>query len=157
MSRWLRTLAFSLLFLTAGVAFWGSYHFLAQNNAWVILKIPFIQWDLNDPFPNLEYDAYLWLVMVVAFFVGALFAGLLFFPSWIRRGVERRRQRRYIHDLEGELADLRNLPVNSPAPLEDEPPQGQEKRQSVDPLQEEEEERALMRAALGDTAERPGR
>jgi len=50
------------------------------------------------------------LVMALSFVLGFGLAMLLMvLPGWLRRGVERRHEKRFIRGLEGELTDLRNL------------------------------------------------
>jgi hypothetical protein len=121
--------------------------FLVQNAHWVILRAPFLRLQWDDPFPLVEYETPLYAVMAVAFVAGFLLAMPLFILGWLRRSVERGRERRMIRGLEGELVDLRNLPVTNPAPLEDEVDAAAE-GQGLPPPTPEEEERALLAAAL---------
>jgi uncharacterized membrane protein YciS (DUF1049 family) len=122
--------------------------FLVQNAQWVVLRAPWLRFRLDDPFLVAEYETPLYAVMAAAFVVGFALAVLLFIPFWLRRSVERGRERRFVRGLEEELTDLRNLPVDHPAPLEDEPDQPRES--SPPPPSAEEEERALLAAALQD-------
>lgn len=127
-------------------------YFLIQNGSWVVVRFPTAQADLEQPLSLVEYETPLAVVMAVSMAVGFLLAVVLFFPSWIRRVWERSRERRFISGLEDELTDLRNLPVNSPAPLEDLPDpagevgkgEGKRKKVIVD------EDTALLAAALRD-------
>jgi len=123
--------------------------FLVQNAQWVVLRAPWLRFRLDDPFLVAEYETPLYAVMAAAFVVGFVLAVLLFIPFWLRRSVERGRERRFIRGLEGELTDLRNLPVDHPAPLEDEPDAPREPSAAAAPSAEE-EERALLAAALQD-------
>lgn len=125
--------------------------FLVQNAQWVVLRAPWLRFRLDDPFLVAEYETPLYMVMAAAFVVGFALAVLLFVPFWLRRSVERGRERRFIRGLEGELTDLRNLPLDHPAPLEDEPDAPREASAPAAPSAEE-EERALLAAALQDPA-----
>ncbi len=94
--------------------------FLLRNAQWVVIRVPMLEPSWSDPLAVAEYETPLALVMVGACAVGALLALLALVPATLRRAVERRRERRFLGDLEQELSELRNLPVTSPAPLEDE-------------------------------------
>jgi hypothetical protein len=125
-----------------------SGYFLIRNAQWVVVRFPAAGQSWDHPLSILEFEAPLAAVMGMAFALGFLVAMLLLvIPAWMRRGVERRRDRRFIRGLEGELTDLRNLAVTHPAPLEDvaEPPP---------PVAAEtegaEEEQELLAAALQD-------
>jgi uncharacterized membrane protein YciS (DUF1049 family) len=147
MTRSLRLTAIALvaLLLIAVGAIVGL--FLVQNAHWIIVRVPFLRLQWDDPFPLVEYETPLYAVMAVAFVAGFLLAMPLFLLGWLRRSVERGRERRMIRGLEGELVDLRNLPVTNPAPLEDEADAAAE-RHGLAPATPEEEERALLAAAL---------
>jgi hypothetical protein len=150
MSRPLRTVAIftSVVILLAlgGV----SGFFLFKNAQWVIVRFPGLAARLDDPFPMLEFEAPLALIIAVAFICGFVLAMLLLvLPGWLRRGVERRREHRFIRGLEGELDDLRNLPIRDPAPLEDVPDEGPRARPPSEAEAAEAEESALLAAALG--------
>jgi hypothetical protein len=150
-------LAFALLLL--GVALlWVVFTFGSQNAHWVIVRIPTLQWQWENPFPNIEYEARLWLVMLTCVLVGFCLALPIFLFSSMRRGMERRRERRFIKGLEAELVDLRNLPVTNPAPLEDVPedPIGDRQRGLLAPTSIEEDERELLEAALKEPPPRSG-
>ncbi len=93
--------------------------FLVQNSQWVVIRFPTVQMSWEKPFPIAEYETPLATIIIVAFASGFLLSFVLLLPSWLRRAMERFREKRFISHLEGELDDLRNLPVNVPAPLED--------------------------------------
>jgi hypothetical protein len=136
----------TLLVVVGGV----TGYFLVQNADWVVIRFPTVSFDWQDPFPSVEYETPLPLVMVACLGVGFLLAFLLFFPSWIRRAWERQRERRFVSNLEGELSDLRNMPVTDPAPLEDLPetPTGTARQRGDEEAQDEDQ--ALLAAALRD-------
>ena len=127
--------------------------FMARNAQWVVIRVPLLNMSWSKPLSVMEYETPLALVMVACCVVGVLITVLAFLPASLRRAVERRRERRFIGDLEEELGDLRNLPVTSPAPLEDE---------DLDPEADEEwaaqdrrDEDSLMAALQGEDLE-PG-
>ena len=93
--------------------------FLFKNGQWVVLHLPVVELDMSQPFNVVEYETPLAAVMALSFVVGCVAMMLVFAPSRLRRAVERRRERRFIDELQGELSDLRNLPLSGPAPLED--------------------------------------
>jgi len=117
-----------------------------------VVRLPWLRPALEDPFSVVEYEARLYLVFAIAFAAGLLLAVLLFIPSWILRTWERGKEHRALRGLEGELIDLRNLPVTSPAPLEDVPDEPLSAGAAGAPS-EEDEEHALLAAALQDTGE----
>lgn len=119
MSRTLRAL--SLLLLTLVLVGVGAVLglFLLRNAQWVVVRLPVAHLSLSDPISVEEYETPLAVAILLSCAVGALLATLAVVPSWLRRGVERRRQQRTIDDLRGELSDLRNLPLSGPAPLEE--------------------------------------
>jgi uncharacterized membrane protein YciS (DUF1049 family) len=130
-------------------------YFLVVNAQWVLVRFPGVRLRLEEPFALVQLETPLAAVMAVAFVLGFLAALLVMvLPGWLRRGVERRRERRFIRGLEGELTDLRNLPVTSPAPLEDLPEEPRSPRPAAQTA--EEEERALLAAALGAAGEEEG-
>ena len=150
MSRPLRTVAIftSVVILLALGGVCGF--FLFKNAQWVIVRFPGVAVNLDDPFPMLEFEAPLALIIAVAFICGFILAMLLLvLPGWLRRGVERRREHRFIHNLEGELDDLRNLPIREPAPLEDVAEEAHAHAPSEAEAAEA-EENALLAAALGE-------
>lgn len=156
MSRTLKALLVFLVVLLL-VALGGVVgYFLVKNSHWVVIRFPVLALSWDDPFPVEEYDTPLPLVMAVSFAAGLVLGLMVFVPSWLRRAVERRRERRFIRGLEGELSDLRNLPVTDPAPLEDiadEPDgEGGGRRERA---REQDEDEALLAAALRE-ADRPG-
>jgi len=144
------------LVLFAGIVFLLAVggvlsYFLIINSQWVVLRFPGLSLRWDAPFPTLEVETPLAVVMAVCFVLGFFAAALLIVvPTWLRRGVERRRERRFIRGLEGELTDLRNLPLTTPAPLEDLPEEGSRQREREDT--QEDEERALLAAALQEPA-----
>ena len=105
--------------------------FMLRNAQWVVIRVPLLGTSWSAPMAVAEYETPLAAVMVVTCAIGAFLAMLAQLPFTLRRAVERRRERRFMDDLEGELSDLRNLPVTSPAPLEDD---------GIDLLEEEEGE-----------------
>jgi uncharacterized integral membrane protein len=129
-------------------------YFLIQNGQWVVLRFPALGESWDQPLSLLEFESPLGVIMGLAFVAGFLVAMLLLvIPAWMRRGVERRRERRFIRGLEGELVDLRNLAVDHPAPLEDvpeTPPAAGAEAEAA------EEEQALLVAALHDLPARRG-
>lgn len=163
MSRGLKAILISVVILILVSLGATLGYFLLQNGSWVVVRFPTAQADLEQPLSLVEYETPLAVVMAVSMGVGFLLAVVLFFPSWIRRVWERSRERRFITGLEDELTDLRNLPVNSPAPLEDLPdPTGEEERGARNKKVMVDEDTALLAAALhGDESagadERSGR
>jgi hypothetical protein len=156
-SRSLRSLALFLgiVFLLAlgGVL----TYFLMINAQWILVRFPGLRLRLDDPLAVVQLEAPLAAVMAVAFGLGFGAALLLIaLPGWLRRGVERRRERRFVRGLEGELTGLRNLPVTDPAPLED-LAEDRAPAAGVEPESVEEEERALLAAALQEPEKEPGR
>jgi hypothetical protein len=131
-------------------------YFLMQNGSWIVVRFPTVQMDWESPFPVVEYETPLAVVMAVALGVGFVLAALLFMPSWLKRAWERRREHRFITSLEGELTDLRNLPVTDPAPLEDLPDEGEGRRRPSKKVVVD-EDAALLAAALQEVDEEPGR
>jgi hypothetical protein len=157
--RALRTAAFvfgAVLLLAAGGVL---TLFLLRNAQWVVLQIPLFTFRLSDPISSIELESPLAVLLVEAFAVGCLSTLLLFLPGAVRRAVERSRERRFIRDLEGEIGDLRSLPVETPAPLEDLP---EERDGEPAPAAKiEDDDRVLLEAALvgapgGGTGPRPG-
>jgi len=156
-SRGLKAILVSVLILLLVSLGATLGYFLIQNGSWVIVRFPTAQVDLEQPLSLVEYETPLAVVMAVSMGVGFLLAVVIFFPSWIRRVWERSRERRFITGLEDELTDLRNLPVNSPAPLEDLPDpadeEGKGERKSKVMV---DEDTALLAAALRETNEDGG-
>ncbi len=138
MIRALRIAAIGLgvgLLLMLGI---GMGFFIRANSAWVMLRYPVPKLDPINPIGYTKWElsasflAFGWLLFVFL---------LLLMGGWLALYVWRRRQyEALISRLEKELADLRNLPVRSPAPLED--------------LPEEADETAARRAAEVDTLAR---
>lgn len=130
--------------------------FMVNNAHWVIVRFPTLQLDLEHPFPTVEYDVALPLVMLGSVIVGFLVATFLFLPGLLRRLWERQREHRFIKGLEGELAGLRTLPATEPAPLEDIPetPRPRAASGAAPPLPDEDE---LLAAALRDADREAGR
>lgn len=93
--------------------------FMLRNAQWVVIRVPLLGSSWSKPLSVAEYETPLAAIMVAACAVGALLAMVAQLPFTLRRAVERRRERRFMSDLEGELSDLRSLPVTNPAPLED--------------------------------------
>jgi uncharacterized membrane protein YciS (DUF1049 family) len=150
MSRSLRGILIFLVVLLLVILGGTVGYFMVQNAQWVVVRFPTVQTDWSDPVPLVEYETPLPVVMAFAFGVGFLLAILIFAPSWLKRAVERRRERRFITNLEGELTDLRNMPVTHPAPLEDidETPVRSGGRTEEQEGQGDDEDAALLSAAL---------
>ena len=121
MSRTLKLVVWTVVIVLLLVSGGTLGYFLVQNASWVVIRFPTVQLDRESPLSTVEYESPLAWVMVAAMLVGLAVGVLIFLPSWLRRVWERHRERRFISSLEGELTDLRNLPVVSPAPLEDLP------------------------------------
>jgi hypothetical protein len=132
--------------------------FMYVNDHWVLVRFPTVGGGLEHPFQIEEYDASLPLVMGAAAAAGFGLALLLFLPSWLRRAVERHRERRFISTLEDELIDLRNLPVDHPTPLEDIEDERRPRRRGQGRGRgSSDEDEALLAAALQEPDEEPGR
>jgi hypothetical protein len=156
-SRSLRSVALFVVVLLLLAAGGVLTYFLIINGQWVVVRFPAVRGRLDDPFGMVELETPLGVVMALAFVVGfALALLLMVLPGWLRRGVERRRERRFIRGLEGELTDLRNLPLSQPAPLEDLPEERLAEPSAL-PESPEEEERALLVAALQEPEKGPSR
>ncbi len=93
--------------------------FMLRNAQWVVIRVPLLGTSLSEPLAVAEYETPLAAVMMAACLVGGVLATMAQLPFALRRAVERRRERRFMTDLEEELSDLRSLPVDSPAPMED--------------------------------------
>lgn len=154
MSKTLRGLLFALVILLLVIMGGTIGYFMVQNAQWVVLRFPAVQADWSDPLPMMEFETPLPVVMAVSFGLGLVLAVLIFSPSWLRRAWERRQERRFINSLEGELTDLRNMPVTDPAPLEDIDEIPLHLRQP-DEGDAEDEEEALLAAALQEPAAPP--
>lgn len=134
-----------LLFLCIGAVL---AVFLIRNDHWVVIRFPGLGLDVTEPFTITEWEAPLYVVILSSTLIGGLLATLIYLPLWLRRSVRLNRDRRFIDALEEELTDLRNLPVNAPAPLEDiveddEPERGTRKLSGED-------EEALLLSVLQD-------
>ncbi len=105
-----------LLLISVGVVL-GFFMF--KNAQWVVIHIPTVTMDWDAPFSVIEYETPLAMAFAAAFALGCVVTALIFLPARLRRALERRRERRFITNLEEELTDLRNLPLTGPAPLED--------------------------------------
>jgi len=103
----------------AAVSVWVGA-FVSDNGHWVAVRVPEPRWSLGGPVQRVIWDAQLCWLVVGAFASGAfVLLALVWLPSRLRQSMQRRQDRRLIERLEAELADLRNLPVLSPMPLED--------------------------------------
>ncbi len=116
MIRWLRLIATATVILSLiglGVA---AGLFLVANSGWVPVKIP--PW-LEGLFGNRPHEV--WLPALIAgWLASAILLGAV--VLWSMFYVWRRRQyESLINKLEKELAKLRNLPFEAPAPFEDLP------------------------------------
>lgn len=108
----------AVLLLAAAVAVVAA--FVYKNGGWTVVRVPVIGASLSQPLGWIEYEMHLGALLVSCFGAGALSVlALLQIPLSLRRGFERRRRERFIGALEGELSDLRNLPLTQPAPYED--------------------------------------
>ena len=106
--------------------------FIRSNDAWVTLRWPLPR-GTAGAVGMLEYESPVW-VLCVGWIVAALFAvvTVMWFPVYLTR---RRQARSEIARLEREVAELRNLPIKSPAPLADLPlDAGAGKEQSLEPV-----------------------
>jgi uncharacterized membrane protein YccC len=114
--RWLRFVATATVVLSMiGLGVVAGL-FLVANNRWVPVTTP--PW-LTGVLGDRPHD--LWLPALIAgWFASAVLLGALvlttLFAIWRRRQYES-----LVHRLERELARLRNLPFEEPAPLEDLP------------------------------------
>lgn len=155
MSRGLKVVLVSVLILLLIALGATLGYFLMQNGNWVVVRFPTAQLDIEEPFPTVEYESPLAVVMAGAMAAGFLLAVVLFLPSWARRLWERRRDRRFIDNLEGEITDLRNLPVEHPTPLEDLDEPGDGPRAPRGPLKKrsDDDDDALLAAALREADE----
>ncbi len=126
--------------------------FMFHNAQWVVVHVPTLTLKWDDPFSVVEYETPLAMALAAAFAIGGVVTAFLFLPARLRRAVERRRERRFISNLEGELTDLRNLPLTGPAPLEDmdDAPVDRDEEK----LTSAEEDEALLIAALQSRAGR---
>ena len=93
--------------------------FMFKNAQWVVIHVPTVTFQLESPFSVVEYETPLAAALAAALALGCVITTLVFLPARLGRALERRRERRFISNLEGELTDLRNLPLTGPAPLED--------------------------------------
>lgn len=127
--------------------------FMFHNAQWVVVHVPTLTLQWEDPFSVVEYETPLAMALAVAFAVGFVVTGLMYLPARLRRALERRRERRFISNLEGELTDLRNLPLTGPAPLEDmdDSPVDRDREEKMTSAEEDE---ALLIAALQSRAGR---
>lgn len=116
MIRWLRLIAIATVILSmVGLGVVAGL-FLVSNAGWVPVEVP--PW-LQGLFGSKPHE--IWLpALIVGWVAGAVLLGVL--VLWSMFYVWRRRQyESLIERLERELAHLRNLPFESPAPLEDLP------------------------------------
>jgi hypothetical protein len=114
--RWLRVVALGLVVVSMiGLGVCVGL-FLVANSGWVQVKVPpWLTWLFGDP--RIE----VWLPGLIAGWL-AVVIGVVLGVAWSMWYVWRRRQyESLIARLEKELAALRNLPFNDPAPLEDLP------------------------------------
>lgn len=92
--------------------------FIRMNDAWVTLRWPLPR-GTAGAVGAVVYESPAW-VLCIGWIVAALFAvaAVLWLPVYLTR---RRQARAEIARLEREVADLRNLPIKTPAPLADLP------------------------------------
>jgi hypothetical protein len=116
-----RALRIGAVLLVAGVLILIGIEvgmFIRMNDAWVTLRWPLPR-GTAGAVGALEYESPAW-ALCVGWIVAALLAvaAVLWFPVYLTR---RRQARAEIVRLEREVADLRNLPIKTPAPLADLP------------------------------------
>lgn len=114
----LATIGLFVLGLALASAWLGA--FAMRNSQLIVLRVPEPRLDLAAPLETVIWESQASWLVLGAFLSGSvamIFALVL--PLALRRGYQRHRDRRLIRQLEHELADLRNLPILSPAPLED--------------------------------------
>ena len=104
--------------------------FIRMNDAWVTLRWPLPR-GTAGAVGAIAYESPAW-VLCLGWVVAAIFAvaTVLWFPVYLTR---RRQARAEIARLEREVADLRNLPINSPAPLADLPRDDAEQGKALEP------------------------
>ena len=103
-----------LLMMGAAVAV-----FFSENSRWIPISAPYPRMSFSDPFGTFTFE-----VMSGVAAAGWCLALLLLVSSLVLFPLYLRRTRQYlvsIKRLERELVNLRNLPLKSPAPLEDLP------------------------------------
>ena len=127
--------------------------FMFHNAQWVVVHIPVVTFQWDSPFSVVEYETPLAMALAVGVGLGCVVTTVVFLPARLRRALERRRERRFISNLEGELTDLRNLPLTGPAPLEDMDDSPVD-RDRDDTRTSAEEDEALLIAALQSRAGR---
>lgn len=116
MVRWVRIVALGVLVLALICLGVGVGLFLVANSRWIPLDVPeWLTWVFGEP------DREVWLPALIAGWLAAILllaAGLVWslFYVWRRRQYES-----LIKTLERELASLRNMPFENPAPFEDLP------------------------------------
>lgn len=107
-----------LLALALASAWVGA--FAMHNRHWVPLNLPDLGIELGDASGVVLLEAQLAWLVLGACGVGFVAAVLLIaLPGAMKAAFRRRRDRRLIDALEGELADLRRLQVLEPTPLDD--------------------------------------
>ncbi|MFH2009610.1 MAG: hypothetical protein ABI333_23660 [bacterium] len=123
-----------LLLVGAAVAL-----FFSENSQWVPVSWPYPQLSFDEPFAVHTFEVVLGVAAAGWIFAILLIcAALVLFPLYLRRT---RQYTASIKKLEKELVDLRNLPLKSPAPLEDLP----DEQVKDDELSEDDLERDLLR------------
>lgn len=99
----LRRLAAVVLF---GAAFWAAYRLADANASLVVVDLLYLETPATE----------LWIVLVAAFGLGAVIAGLGLSYEIARLGLLSRRYRKSVGRLETEIHQLRNLPVEGADP-----------------------------------------
>lgn len=121
--------------------------FTMANGEWVVVRLPMLGKGISEPLSWLEIESHLGGLIIGAFLAGCFFFSVIILvPLAFRRSFDRRRQKRQIENLEGELSDLRNLPFEQPAPYEDIEDEGLEKEPTESSADDEDE--ALLIAAI---------
>jgi len=104
--------------------------FIRMNDSWVTLRWPLPR-GAAAAVGALEYESPVW-VLCIGWIVAGLFAvsTVLWFPIYLTR---RRQARAEIARLEREVADLRNQPIRTPAPLADLPREDEAPAKAAEP------------------------
>lgn len=92
-----------LLSMTIGLAI------LQLNMAPIVVELPALNWAGRVPEISLiQHRVDLWVVLLTSFLIGV---AVVLVPGALRWSVVRRRERRFIRELERELLALRSMPV----------------------------------------------
>jgi len=103
--------------------------FIRMNDGWVTLRWPLPQATANVV-GHVDYESPVWVLALGWILAAVLVAAVvLWLPAYLTR---RRHAMAEIKRLTRENADLRNLPIHSPAPLEDLPREGEERPAAIE-------------------------